>query len=103
MKPLHTVSMVLLPEGGGENIWIVKDGVLMTPGRGVLEGITKEAVFEIAESLGHKALSTATLTSMISTRLTKCFSAARPEGIIPVTEVDWRKVWTESLEPLRDG
>jgi len=78
-------------EGGGENIWVVKDGVLMTPARGVLEGITREAVFEIAESLGHRAFST-NVSKYDIYQADEVFLCSTAGGIIPVTEVDWRKV-----------
>ncbi len=38
-------------EGPGFNIFVVKDGKLMTPIKGVLHGITRRTVLEIAESL----------------------------------------------------
>ena len=40
-----------LTEGPGFNIFVVKDGKLMTPIKGVLQGITRQTVLEIAESL----------------------------------------------------
>ena len=41
-------------EGSGENIFVVRDGVLMTPppSDGVLEGITRDIVMKIAKSEG---------------------------------------------------
>ncbi|EQD31488.1 Aminotransferase, class IV, partial [mine drainage metagenome] len=41
-------------EGSGENIFIVKDGVLATPSLGfdILKGITRDSVIKIAESIG---------------------------------------------------
>ncbi len=40
-------------EGPGENIFIVKNGKLLTPSRGtILPGITRESVIEIASDLG---------------------------------------------------
>lgn len=40
-------------EGAGYNIVIIKDGVVRTPGRNALPGITRKTVLEIAEALGH--------------------------------------------------
>ena len=44
-------------EGSGENIFVVRDGVLMTPppSDGVLEGITRDAVLKIAAAEGIEA------------------------------------------------
>lgn len=41
-----------LTEGAGYNVFLVKDGVLSTPQRGVLEGVTRKTVIEIAEKKG---------------------------------------------------
>ena len=41
-----------LAEGIGSNIFVVKDGCLLTPhGRNVLEGVSRETVFELARGL----------------------------------------------------
>lgn len=47
----------LVCEGTGENLFIVRDGVLMTPplSDGVLEGITRDSVLVIADELGIPA------------------------------------------------
>jgi branched-chain amino acid aminotransferase len=43
-------------EGTGENIFIVKDGVLATPGQtaSILDGISRKSIIEIAEDLGYE-------------------------------------------------
>jgi branched-chain amino acid aminotransferase len=42
-------------EGSGENIFIVKDGVLATPGQtsSILDGISRKSIIEIATDLGY--------------------------------------------------
>ena len=42
-------------EGTGENIFVVKDGVLATPGQtaSILDGISRKSIIEIAEDLGY--------------------------------------------------
>ncbi len=47
-----------IAEGPGENIFIVKNGVLKTNDRGesILEGITRTSVLEIASDLGYKTV-----------------------------------------------
>ncbi len=44
----------LVGEGSGENVFIVKDGAIVTPGLcgGILEGITRNSVLTIARDLG---------------------------------------------------
>jgi branched-chain amino acid aminotransferase len=41
-----------LTEGPGYNVFVVIDGVVVSPPRGVLEGITRRSVFELCAELG---------------------------------------------------
>jgi branched-chain amino acid aminotransferase len=43
-------------EGTGENVFVVKDGVIHTPGQanGILDGINRKSVIEIARDLGYE-------------------------------------------------
>ncbi len=43
-------------EGSGENVFIVRDGVLATPGHtsSILDGITRRSVIQIASDLGYR-------------------------------------------------
>jgi branched-chain amino acid aminotransferase len=45
-------------EGTGENIFVVRDGVIATPGHtcGILDGINRRSVIEIAHDLGYKVV-----------------------------------------------
>jgi branched-chain amino acid aminotransferase len=45
-------------EGTGENIFVVKDGVIHTPGQtsGILDGITRKSIIEIARDLGYEVV-----------------------------------------------
>ena len=56
---LTTAGMV--SEGGGENLFLVKDGVLMTPAiaHSVLSGITRDTVMHLARDLGLEVRETA--------------------------------------------
>ncbi|GIQ70155.1 hypothetical protein XYCOK13_29790 [Xylanibacillus composti] len=49
-------SQGYVAEGSGDNIFIVKNGVLTTPPSyvGALEGITRAAIMEICERVGYK-------------------------------------------------
>jgi len=86
-------------EGGAENIWIVKDGVLMTPSHGVLEGITRAAVAEIASKLGHRVTFT-NIAKYDVYQADEVFLCSTAGGIIPVTEVDSRRVGSGSPGPV---
>jgi branched-chain amino acid aminotransferase len=45
-------------EGSGENIFLVKDGKIYTPGLagGILEGITRNSIIQIARDLGYDVI-----------------------------------------------
>ncbi|MEN5170994.1 branched-chain amino acid transaminase [Brevundimonas pondensis] len=47
----------LLSEGAGENLFVVKDGLLMTPpaAASILQGITRDSVMKLARGLGYEA------------------------------------------------
>ena len=48
----------LVADGSGENIFVVRDGVLYTPdlATGILPGLTRDAVIQIAHDLGYKTI-----------------------------------------------
>ena len=46
-----------IAEGSGDNFFIVKDGVVITPeGRNCLVGISRNYIFEVCEQLGIKCI-----------------------------------------------
>jgi branched-chain amino acid aminotransferase len=56
-------AILLTPEGNvadgsGENVFVVKDGVLYTPdlATGILPGITRDTLIQIAQDLGHRVV-----------------------------------------------
>ncbi|MGQ9782089.1 MAG: branched-chain-amino-acid transaminase [Nitrososphaeria archaeon] len=77
----------VVSEGGGENIFVVKNGVLMTPKSGILKGITRETVLEIARKLGKKAVET-DITKYDLYTADEIFLCSTAGGIIPVTDID---------------
>ena len=88
-----------LTEGRGWNIFVLQDGVLMSPDSGVLEGITRKSVVELSAKLN------------IDCRLTKVPVATQREadevfisstagGILPVRSVDEQLVGDGTPGPL---
>jgi branched-chain amino acid aminotransferase len=45
-----------IADGSGENVFVVKDGVLATPplSTSILPGVTRDTVIQIAQDLGHR-------------------------------------------------
>lgn len=77
----------------GDNIFIVKNGELLTPApyHGALDGITMQTVMEIAESLGTK-IHRATLTRYDLYNADECFMTGTGAEIIPVIKIDGRMI-----------
>ena len=75
----------------GDNIFIVKDGILATPPvyLGVLEGITRNTVIELAKKLKIEAREEV-LTRYSLYNADECFLTGTAAEIIPVVKIDGR-------------
>lgn len=88
-----------LTEGPGFNIFVVNGETLLTPERGVLDGMTRRTVFELCEELGL----TYGQTSIPRYRLAaaaEVFLTSSAGGIIPITRVDGHKVGNGAPGPI---
>ncbi len=78
-------------EGPGFNVFAVRDGSISTPDRGVLEGVTRKTVIELAAGHGipleERAIPAAELR-----RAAEVFVSSTAGGIIPVTTLDGEPV-----------
>ncbi|KPK65263.1 MAG: branched-chain amino acid aminotransferase [Planctomycetes bacterium SM23_32] len=77
----------------GDNIFVVKDGRLMTPPvhAGILEGITRQVVMELAGQAGMEALER-DMTRFDLYVADECFLTGTAAEIIPVVRIDSRQV-----------
>lgn len=78
-------------EGRGANIFVVRDGRLYTPPEGLLEGITRETVFELAAAEDLQAREER-LTPYDLYNADEIFYSTTAGGIVPIVEVDKRTV-----------
>jgi branched-chain amino acid aminotransferase len=80
-------------EATGENVFVVKDGVLRTPplSAGALEGITRDSVMTIARDFGYEVREEDLLRTdlYLADEAFLCGTAAE---IVPVREVDDREI-----------
>lgn len=92
-------------EGPGFNVFAVRAGRLVTPREGVLEGITRRTVMEIAASLGVPVEARALPAAELRTA-DEAFLTSSGGGVLPVTRVDGRPVGSGRVglltERLRD-
>jgi len=87
-------AILLTPEGtvadgSGENIFIVRDGVVYTPdlATGILPGITRDAIKQIAEDLGYQVVAKSIIRSdlYLADEVFMCGTAAE---VTPLRSVD---------------
>ncbi len=79
----------------GDNIFIIKDGVVKTPGpeAGILEGITRNTVMKLAREAGHEVREVA-LTRHDIFVADECFLTGSAAEIVAVVSLDGRKIGT---------
>lgn len=85
----------------GDNIFLVRGGVLLTPpvDAGILEGITREAVIELARERGVEVREIP-LTKHDVYIADECFLTGTAAEVIPVVKVDSRRIGTGKPGPL---
>jgi branched-chain amino acid aminotransferase len=74
-------------EGPGFNVFAVLDGAISTPGHGVLQGITRRTVIELAAEHGIP-IEARPLAADELRRADEVFLSSTAGGVIPVTTVD---------------
>lgn len=74
-------------EGPGFNVFGVKRGVLFTPDAGMLEGISRRTVIEMAQSLGMR-IELRSVPAADLRAADEVFLSTSGGGVLPVTKVD---------------
>jgi len=76
-------------DGSGENIFVVRDGVLYTPdlSAGILPGLTRDTIIQIAQDLGYTVVEKNLIRSDLhnADELFMCGTAAE---VTPISEID---------------
>ncbi len=85
----------------GDNIFIARCGKLLTPPKdaGILEGITRNAVMELAHGADINCTET-TLTRYDLYTADECFLTGTAAEIIPVVDIDGRSIGTGAPGPI---
>ena len=88
-----------LTEGSGFNIVLIKDAVLYTPDRGVLEGVTRKSVFDVARANGIEVRCEVVPVELAyeSDEIFMCTTAG---GIMPITSLDGKNVGDGRVGPI---
>ena len=74
-------------EGPGFNVFLVRDQLVLTPDRGVLEGITRQSILELCDMRGIKA-SIVPLRRSDLLEADEMFCATPAGGVMPVSRID---------------
>ncbi len=94
MRAGYDEAILLTPEGlvadgSGENIFVVRDGVLYTPdlSTGILPGLTRDAIIQIAQDLGHNVVEKSIIRSdlYLADEVFMCGTAAE---VTPLRSID---------------
>jgi branched-chain amino acid aminotransferase len=90
-----------IAEGVGENVFIVKNGEILTPpgSTGALEGITSDAVIKLCEKLKIKVTVTNLTAYMLFTADEAFFTGTAME-VVPIREVNKRVIGTGKPGPV---
>jgi branched-chain amino acid aminotransferase len=106
LKAGYDEAILLSPQGyvsecTGENLFIVRDGRLITPpvSAGALEGITQASVLTIARDLGYEVESANILRSDLYTA-DEAFLSGTAAEVVPIRSVDDRTVGSGEPGPV---
>jgi branched-chain amino acid aminotransferase len=85
----------------GDNVFVVRSGVLLTPppDAGILEGITRNAVMDLAHEAGIDCRE-ATLTRHDLYTADECFLTGTAAEVIPVVDIDGRMIGAGTPGPV---
>jgi len=93
----------LISEGPGENIFIVKDGTIITPpsSSGILFGITRDSVVKLARDMGIQVTERDLPREEIFTADEAFFTGTAAE-VTPIREVDGRTIGSGGRGPVTE-
>ena len=89
-------------EGSGENIFIIRDGILYTPDlTSALDGITRKTIFTLADELGLKIIEKRITRDEVYVADEAFFTGTAAE-VTPIREVDNRLIGSGSRGPITE-
>jgi branched-chain amino acid aminotransferase len=88
-----------IAEGPGFNVFVIREGAICTPDRGVLHGVTRKTAIELATSLGLK-VSEEDISIADFLAANEIFITSTAGGVMPVTAVNGKSVGDGSAGPI---
>lgn len=94
-------SRGFVSEGSGENIFVVKNGIIYTPpvSAGILKGITRDTVIKIARKTGFAVIEQDLVRSDLYLADEVFFTGTAAE-IVPIREIDGRTIGSGEPGPI---
>jgi branched-chain amino acid aminotransferase len=88
-------------EGTGENLFIIRDGTLITPpeSSGILLGVTRDSVIQIAKDAGYETVERKLLRPDVYTA-DEAFLTGTAAEVTPIREVDGRILTSNGRGPI---
>ncbi|KPI43968.1 putative branched-chain-amino-acid aminotransferase [Cyphellophora attinorum] len=99
LYPFLTDGDAHITEGSGFNVCFVKDGVLYTPDRGVLQGISRKSVFDAAR-VNNVEVRCEFIPVELAYQSDEIFMCTTAGGIMPITSLDGRKIRDGKVGPI---
>ncbi len=87
-------------EGPGFNIFVVRDGAVVTPDRGSLHGITRRSVLELCADLGIPAAVAPIPRAALEDEADEVFAATTAGGVMPVSRIGRRILGNDRPGPI---
>jgi branched-chain amino acid aminotransferase len=93
----------LVSEGAGENLFVIRDGIIHTPGlaHSVLNGITRDTVIKLAKTLGYDVRESTIPREMLYIA-DEIFMTGTAAEVTPVRSVDRIEVGTGKRGPITE-
>ncbi len=85
-EAVYTIPQGLVLEGTTSNIFAITAGSLITPGRGILPGITRQVILDLAQSHFPVEIRDVFLSELLDAD--EVFICGTNKGIVPVVQVD---------------
>jgi len=94
-------SLGHVSEGSGENIYVIRDGVIVTPPQtaGILDGITRKSTIQIAADLGYKVVERDLARAELYLA-DEVFLSGTAAELVPVAEIDDHKIGSGVRGPV---
>jgi branched-subunit amino acid aminotransferase/4-amino-4-deoxychorismate lyase len=97
--PILTDGDTNITEGSGFNVVLIKDNQLFTPKRGVLEGVTRSTVLEVARGLGYKT-HLDEVPVELAYQSDEIMFVTTAGGVMPVTMLDGEPIGSGEVGPV---